>query len=96
MSLSLSKTPYTDDGSGRDVVTANLPVKPRRKARPVGNVASFGEVNDSVRDIADGRDGAHRRKRLQEILRFVRMHWSVHNAGRDGVEANVFFRVLDR
>jgi len=60
------------------------------------NVAGLGQVNNGVRDVADAGDCAHRRERLQEVLRFVRMHWRVDNAGRNGVEANVFLRVLDR
>ena len=61
-----------------------------------GNVAGLGEVNNGVHEVADAGDCTHRRERLQEALRFVRVHWSVDNAGRYGVEANVFLCILDR
>jgi hypothetical protein len=46
--------------------------------------------------MAHAGDRTHGGERPQEVFRFVHVHGSVDNAGRDGAEANVFLCIFDR
>src|SRR6185312_6232784 len=58
------------------------------------HIAGLSQVNNGVHNIFHATDRPHRRQRLQKVFRVIRVHWSVDNSGRHGIETNMFLRVL--
>src|SRR6266436_4532110 len=58
------------------------------------NLSGFCQINHSAGNLLNRGDRAHRRKRLQNIIRIVRMQRRVDDAGRYGVKSNVLFCVF--
>ena len=55
----------------------------------------FGQEHDAVGDLLSTGNGAHRRQRLQEILRIVLVHRRIDNARHYQVEADMVLGIFD-
>ena len=54
------------------------------------------EVNHRVNDIRDFPHSAHRMQRCHRLMSLDRMHRGFDNAWRNGIYAQIIFRVFDR
>src|SRR5215831_18922836 len=61
-----------------------------------GNLTRFSQIENSLGDVAGGRNLPKRRQCAQEVLRSVLEQRRIHNARRHRVYANTLLRVLHR